>query len=433
MAAAGTNGRPNYRLDQIMWRMLKPVAERGHPHRGEAYSYGQGWVEGALDTAEQMLREPFRPEAAALARCRTTHLMPCPEGGCGGVAGDDGRRLRANAGTSDLRRGARRADAELPRQAGHQLRWPPPAHVAEYLIARLKQAGLGHLFAVPGDYASPFLDALDATAGHRPRRHHQRARQRLCRRRLCPLHRASARPASNMASARSALLNCAAGSFVERVPVAIISASPAHQRIGCSRHRGSDPLPPFTGDLRGRPRDLRPRHRRVRDRRRSGRRRAGADRPRDRRDAHPPPADLSRGAAGRLDHGLRRSRRARSRRSAIASDARFARRCCSTPPGARIEAADAAGALGGSRDPALRPAGPRCSRSSTPAACPSPPPASARPCSTRPSRQFIGTYAGPASPAAHPRGDDGHRLPDRARHDHHRRLSRHHGRELRRR
>jgi indolepyruvate decarboxylase len=35
--------------------------------------------------------------------------------------------------------------------------------VAEYLIARLKQAGLDHLFAVPGDYASPFLKTLDVS------------------------------------------------------------------------------------------------------------------------------------------------------------------------------------------------------------------------------------------------------------------------------
>lgn len=37
--------------------------------------------------------------------------------------------------------------------------------VAEYLIARLQQAGLEHLFAVPGDYAGAFLEALDATPG----------------------------------------------------------------------------------------------------------------------------------------------------------------------------------------------------------------------------------------------------------------------------
>ena len=38
----------------------------------------------------------------------------------------------------------------------------PPCTVALYILARLKQAGLGHMFAVPGDYAGPFLEALDA-------------------------------------------------------------------------------------------------------------------------------------------------------------------------------------------------------------------------------------------------------------------------------
>jgi TPP-dependent 2-oxoacid decarboxylase len=35
-------------------------------------------------------------------------------------------------------------------------------NVAEYLLTRMSQAGLKHLFAVPGDYAMGFLDALDA-------------------------------------------------------------------------------------------------------------------------------------------------------------------------------------------------------------------------------------------------------------------------------
>ena len=34
-------------------------------------------------------------------------------------------------------------------------------NVAEYILARLAEAGLTHMFAVPGDYASPFLEALD--------------------------------------------------------------------------------------------------------------------------------------------------------------------------------------------------------------------------------------------------------------------------------
>ena len=38
----------------------------------------------------------------------------------------------------------------------------PSFTVARYLIARLLQAGVEHLFAVPGDYASPFLLAVEA-------------------------------------------------------------------------------------------------------------------------------------------------------------------------------------------------------------------------------------------------------------------------------
>ena len=35
--------------------------------------------------------------------------------------------------------------------------------VAEYLILRLKEFGAEHVFAVPGDYAGPFLSAIDKT------------------------------------------------------------------------------------------------------------------------------------------------------------------------------------------------------------------------------------------------------------------------------
>ena len=37
--------------------------------------------------------------------------------------------------------------------------------VSSYILTRLKQAGLGHIFAVPGDYAGPFLETLDQTPG----------------------------------------------------------------------------------------------------------------------------------------------------------------------------------------------------------------------------------------------------------------------------
>jgi monoamine oxidase len=57
--------KANYRLDQIMCRMRHPVADQEIYIVGEAYSYEQGWVEGALNTAESMLEQFFslkRPE-----------------------------------------------------------------------------------------------------------------------------------------------------------------------------------------------------------------------------------------------------------------------------------------------------------------------------------------------------------------------------------
>ena len=98
--------------------------------------------------------------------------------------------------------------------------------VADYLIARLKQAGLEHLFAVPGDYASPFLVALDATPGIA---------------RIANINElGSGYAADGYARFRGigaacvqygvgtfSLLNCTAGSFVERLPVVVISASPS--------------------------------------------------------------------------------------------------------------------------------------------------------------------------------------------------------------
>jgi indolepyruvate decarboxylase len=97
--------------------------------------------------------------------------------------------------------------------------------VSNYLITRLKQAGLEHMFCVPGDYASPFLDALDAAKGIE---------------RIPNINElGSGYAADGYARYKGigaacvqygvgtfSLLNCTAGSFVERVPVAVISASP---------------------------------------------------------------------------------------------------------------------------------------------------------------------------------------------------------------
>src|SRR2546423_13517966 len=94
--------------------------------------------------------------------------------------------------------------------------------VAAYLIARLQQAGLQHLFAVPGDYASPFLQALDATAGI----------ERVAN----ANELGSGYAADGYARFRGvgaacvqygvgtfSLVNCAGGSFVERGAAAVIS------------------------------------------------------------------------------------------------------------------------------------------------------------------------------------------------------------------
>jgi monoamine oxidase len=78
--------KANYRLDEVMCRMRKPVSNQDVHIVGEAYSYGQGWVEGALDTAESTLQDFFglsRPHWLD----KTYALMPNPCPGCGDLDG----------------------------------------------------------------------------------------------------------------------------------------------------------------------------------------------------------------------------------------------------------------------------------------------------------------------------------------------------------
>src|ERR1044072_2827443 len=105
---------------------------------------------------------------------------------------------------------------------------PEQTTVAEYLIARLREVGVEHVFAVPGDYAGPFLNALDAATGIE---------------RVANVNElGSGYAADGYARFKGvgcacvqwgvgtfSLLNCAAGSYVERVPVVVISASPSTQ------------------------------------------------------------------------------------------------------------------------------------------------------------------------------------------------------------
>lgn len=78
--------KANYRLDEIMCRMRKPVADQDIFIVGEAYSYGQGWVEGALDTAESMLQDFFGLKCPYWMD-PSYQLLPNPCPGCGSLEG----------------------------------------------------------------------------------------------------------------------------------------------------------------------------------------------------------------------------------------------------------------------------------------------------------------------------------------------------------
>lgn len=97
--------------------------------------------------------------------------------------------------------------------------------VANYLIARLQQAGVADVFTVPGDYAGKFMDTLDKTPGIN---------------RVATVNELGAGYAADgygrlrgvgaacvqYGVGTFSVLNCVAGAFVERVPVVVISASP---------------------------------------------------------------------------------------------------------------------------------------------------------------------------------------------------------------
>jgi indolepyruvate decarboxylase len=98
--------------------------------------------------------------------------------------------------------------------------------VSSYIITRLKQAGIEHVFAVPGDYASPFLITLDATPGITRIPNINELGVGYAADGYARFKGAGAACVQYGVGSFS-MLNCAAGSWVERVPVAVISASPA--------------------------------------------------------------------------------------------------------------------------------------------------------------------------------------------------------------
>jgi len=79
--------KAGFRLDEIMCQMRKPVASHDIYIVGEAYSYGQGWVEGALDTAESTLEDFFGLRRPAWLKDPSYPLLPNPCPGCGDLTG----------------------------------------------------------------------------------------------------------------------------------------------------------------------------------------------------------------------------------------------------------------------------------------------------------------------------------------------------------
>jgi indolepyruvate decarboxylase len=99
-------------------------------------------------------------------------------------------------------------------------------NVADYLITRLKQIGLEHIFAVPGDYAVPFLVALGRTKGIERVANVSElgcgyAADGYAR------YKGIGAVCVQWGVGTFSVLNCTAGSFVERIPVVVISASPS--------------------------------------------------------------------------------------------------------------------------------------------------------------------------------------------------------------
>jgi indolepyruvate decarboxylase len=120
--------------------------------------------------------------------------------------------------------------------------------VAEYLTLRLREIGVGHVFTIPGDYCAPFLDMLDATEGI------ERVPNIIelgCGYAADGYARLKGVGAAcvQYGVGTMSLLNCVAGSFVEFVPVAIISSSPGASSRLLEEHQNIL-FHHSTGDLR---------------------------------------------------------------------------------------------------------------------------------------------------------------------------------------
>jgi indolepyruvate decarboxylase len=103
-----------------------------------------------------------------------------------------------------------------------------PCTIARYLLQRLHEAGVGHMFGVPGDYALDFLDAVLASpirwVGTCNELNAGYAADGYAR-----MKGAGAVTVTYGVGALS-MLNAVAGAFAERVPLIVISGAPARGR-----------------------------------------------------------------------------------------------------------------------------------------------------------------------------------------------------------
>jgi indolepyruvate decarboxylase len=97
--------------------------------------------------------------------------------------------------------------------------------VAGYLVSRLRELGVEHVFTIPGDYCAPFLNVLDSTPGIERIPNINELGCGYAADGYARLKGAGAACVQYGVGTFS-LLNCVAGSFVEFAPVAIISSSP---------------------------------------------------------------------------------------------------------------------------------------------------------------------------------------------------------------
>jgi len=109
--------------------------------------------------------------------------------------------------------------------------------VAEYLIRRLKDFGAEHVFAVPGDYAGPFLSVVDQTQ--------QIARVGVTNEWVAGYAadayarlRGTGAVCLTYGVGTFGVLNALAGSYVEELPVALVIGSPSFDQRRVERHEG---------------------------------------------------------------------------------------------------------------------------------------------------------------------------------------------------